>query len=159
MSTSARSVVRRSEADRAAPLDEPWSSLIDCYHSLKRRKTLVLAEHGLSVLEFQVLDLCGHAPARASEIAHVVGLTPAGATDLIDRLESRGLVARIADPADRRAVLVRVTPTGERTHRSARATHREIFVALHRRLRPAELRALTEGLTALHHALDDPVPI
>jgi DNA-binding MarR family transcriptional regulator len=159
VSTSVRPAShRRPEADRAAALDEPWPSLIDCYHALRRRKTAVLAEHGLSVLEFQVLDLCGRAPARASEVAHEVGLTPAGATDLIDRLESRGLVARLADPADRRAVLVRVTPNGERVHRSARTTHRQIFVELHQRLTPAELRALSEGLAALRGALDDAVP-
>ncbi|NTW40025.1 MAG: MarR family transcriptional regulator, partial [Cellulomonadaceae bacterium] len=33
-------------------------------------------------------------------------------TNRIDRLEARGLVARLPAPGDRRGVLVRLTPTG-----------------------------------------------
>jgi DNA-binding MarR family transcriptional regulator len=43
-----------------------------------------------------------------------VVLSSGGMTSRLDKLEAAGLVARGADPADRRGVLVRLTPKGRR---------------------------------------------
>jgi DNA-binding MarR family transcriptional regulator len=40
------------------------------------------------------------------------GLSSAATTTLIDRLEAKGFVRRVGDPADRRRVLVEMTPEG-----------------------------------------------
>jgi len=75
------------------------------------------AEHGVTETpdRFCVVFLAVR-ESRPSLIAEHLRLTPAGTTSLLDRLEALGLVERRtgAWPADRRAVLVRLTPAGRR---------------------------------------------
>jgi DNA-binding MarR family transcriptional regulator len=51
-------------------------------------------------------------PKTAGELSGAVGLKPAATTTLIDRLTDKGYVRRVADPADRRKVLVEMTEEG-----------------------------------------------
>ena len=95
-------------------LDEPWASLRDAYLALRGRRSELLRGFDLSLSEYVSLRLCVQAPAMASAIADKVGVTSAGATDIIDRLEERGLARRLSHPKDRRAVLVTLTPAGRR---------------------------------------------
>jgi DNA-binding MarR family transcriptional regulator len=46
------------------------------------------------------------------ELARFLGLDKSSVTGLVDRAERRGLVVRAPSPADRRAVLVRLTDAG-----------------------------------------------
>jgi DNA-binding MarR family transcriptional regulator len=55
-----------------------------------------------------ILDLAG--PLSPSALARRAGIHPATMTGILDRLERGGWIARERDPADRRAVLVRVLP-------------------------------------------------
>jgi DNA-binding MarR family transcriptional regulator len=55
-----------------------------------------------------VLDLAGG--LTAGELAERTGLTTGATTRLIDRLERRGRVRRVADPGDRRRVRVEPVP-------------------------------------------------
>jgi DNA-binding MarR family transcriptional regulator len=58
--------------------------------------------------------LTRHGPVRLSELAEHLRIAPRSATEVVDDLEARGLVARRPDAADRRAVLVEPTPAGSR---------------------------------------------
>jgi len=53
------------------------------------------------------------AGVQMNHIAGWLGVTPRNVTAIIDALEAAGLVARVADPTDRRALIVSVTATGE----------------------------------------------
>jgi DNA-binding MarR family transcriptional regulator len=86
-------------------------------------------------------------------LARAIGLTPAGATDVIDRLERRGSVRRVRSSLDRRVVFVQLTPRGTDLYRSAQSTVRAALRALDADLAPAERRALTRGLAALLRTL------
>ena len=97
------SVVRSQVPGRRGPStlsdpDEAWACLREAYHELRRRRIALLREFGLSWSEYLSLQVCAHAPARPSEIAGAGGLTAAGATDVIDRLEERRLERRISHP-------------------------------------------------------------
>jgi DNA-binding MarR family transcriptional regulator len=50
----------------------------------------------------------------AGDLAERAGLTSGSVTAVIDRLEAKGLVRRVADPADRRRVLLETTELMER---------------------------------------------
>ena len=102
--------------------------------------------------------MCDPAPARATEVARQIGITPAGATDLIDRMEERRLVLRSADPRDRRAVLVRLAPSGVRRYRETKAAVRSILRELDDTLTDRERAALVRGVTALARALAEGRP-
>ncbi len=70
---------------------------------------------GLSIdrlKSLRILGLC--APVRAGELAERCSLTPAAVTHFTDGLVAEGLVRREEDPADRRAVLLDLTPKGRR---------------------------------------------
>jgi len=152
--TLRQAAVRAKVSRRLGPgLEEPWRSLHSAYHALRLRGRVVLGQFDLSVSEFAVLDLCARAPAKASQIAREVGVTPAGATDVIDRLEERRLVRRVADPTDRRAVLVSLAALGLRRHRETRAAVRSMLDEVDRAMTPAERRALALGMAALLRAL------
>ncbi|MFG3601056.1 MarR family winged helix-turn-helix transcriptional regulator [Micromonospora chersina] len=71
-----------------------------------------------------------HGPLRLSVLAEHLGIAPRSATEVVDGLEERGLVARQPDPADRRATLVALTDEGTRVSaavRAARAAEAERF--------------------------------
>jgi DNA-binding MarR family transcriptional regulator len=55
---------------------------------------------------FDIIDTYG--PLSPSALARRAGLHPATMTGILDRLERGGWIARERDPADRRAVVVRV---------------------------------------------------
>jgi DNA-binding MarR family transcriptional regulator len=63
---------------------------------------------------------------RMTELADAVLLSKSGFTALVDRMERDGLVARRADPDDRRATRVVLTPLGEKRLSEVSAHHRGV---------------------------------
>jgi DNA-binding MarR family transcriptional regulator len=96
------------------------SGMIACGLTLARTKVLARLQLG--------------GPARPSMLATEFGVAPRTITELVDTLERDGLVARKADPTDRRALLVTLTGEGEAALAvaSARRTHlmKQVFGAL-----------------------------
>lgn len=85
---------------------------------LERSMNDTLAEFGLSYGEFRVLAAlrkCG-APYRLSpgQLAELLGLSSSAMTNRLDRLETAGVVRRLPDPADRRALKIEPTEDGWR---------------------------------------------
>jgi DNA-binding MarR family transcriptional regulator len=72
----------------------------------------------------RVLELIGP-PHRMSptELSEILVRSSGGVTQILDRLERAGLVARAPDPDDRRKVVVELTPDGLRTADEANATY------------------------------------
>ena len=86
---------------------------------------------------------------RLSELSDHLHIAPRSATEVVDALESRGLVRRLADPGDRRATLVEVTEHGAgllETIRAARGTEAERVFG---RLSPADRADLARILRKL----------
>ncbi|MFY1699533.1 MarR family winged helix-turn-helix transcriptional regulator [Solwaraspora sp. WMMA2101] len=119
-------------------------------------------ECGISHLMFEVLLILGRAgdPGLAmGAISREQVLTTGGATRLIDRMETAGLVRRSDAPGDRRGRLVQLTPLGEQTLVQAAQVHldniKRYFLdplpAAHREQFMADLRILS-------HAARDVLP-
>src|SRR6266545_4955278 len=107
----------------------------------------------LSVLQ----HLVASGPMTLGELAEHLGLSRATATELVTRVEQRGLVARIRDERDRRRVFVWVTDEGQlRARARPRVLEDEALVAAVRRMTPDERDRLVQGLRALLAAADDP---
>ena len=66
-------------------------------------------------------------PRRITELAAEERVTQPAITLLVNRLEERGWVKRIADPSDGRAVLVSLTPVGEEVFEQLRAEYRALL--------------------------------
>ncbi len=52
---------------------------------------------------------------RLNQLAERLRIAPRSVTTVVDALETAGLVARVQDPEDRRAILLRLTEAGEQT--------------------------------------------
>ena len=63
---------------------------------------------------------------RISEFADLMQVTKSAASQLVSWLEGHGLVERVPDPADRRAVLVRATRAADAGFRAARHRYAEL---------------------------------
>lgn len=65
----------------------------------------------------------GAAGTRMSDLADRIVLSKSGLTALVDRLETRGLVRRLPDHADRRATRITITDAGIEAFRAAADVH------------------------------------
>ena len=70
------------------------------------------ADLSLTLAQLKAIYLVATAgPMRMSDLAAHLGTAPSTASGLVDRLVQMGLLDRAEDPANRRQVLVRATPT------------------------------------------------
>jgi len=89
-------------------------SIIYTGHAVEQRLEVALAQVGLSLAKFGALTHLVEAgePMSLSECATKMTCVRSNITQLVDRLEADGLVKRVEDPTDRRAVRAAVTPLG-----------------------------------------------
>ncbi len=86
---------------------------------------------------------------RLSELSDHLHIAPRSATEVVDALESRGLVQRSPDPGDRRATLVEVTGQGATILEAIRAARGTEAERVFGRLSPADRADLARILRAL----------
>lgn len=124
------------------------------YIAIRRILTGVLVEHGLLLTEYHALKTACLGPSAPTTISQELGLTPAATTDVIDRLESRGLVRREPNPQDRRSTFVVGTPAGHEALREARLAYRQVLDHLAAEMSPRGLAALELGCKELMAILE-----
>lgn len=126
--------------------------LARAFRRLRRGDMRELAPFGLTHATARALRILGTArePMRIGDLAARLEIAPRSATSMVDALEEVGLAARLADPSDRRSVLVTVTPQGRdllsRIARARLAGARDLFG----RLAEPEQEQLLALLTALN---------
>ncbi|WP_265448114.1 MarR family winged helix-turn-helix transcriptional regulator [Flexivirga meconopsidis] len=84
------------------------------------------AEHGLSVVEFTVLDALSRQDGwhmRMQQLARAAALSSSATTRLVTRLEDRGLLQRVLCADDRRGIYTELTPKGSALLADARPTY------------------------------------
>jgi DNA-binding MarR family transcriptional regulator len=80
-------------------------------HVMKDHAQQVFTEFDLTPSQADALRNLG-APRSQRELAGCLAFDASSVTDIVDRLEERGLVERQVDPADRRIRRIVVTPKG-----------------------------------------------
>jgi DNA-binding MarR family transcriptional regulator len=89
--------------------------------------------HDLSLPFFESLHFIARATDggfRVGDLAKALGVTVGGTSKLVDRVEAAGLIARSADPDDRRASRLTITGAGKRKLTAAVVTYQEEVAAL-----------------------------
>jgi DNA-binding MarR family transcriptional regulator len=89
-----------------------------------------------------------------TELAKQRMMTSGGMTAAVDRLERKGLVTRVPNPADRRSNLVRLTDDGLRIVDEAMVRHAAVEADLVGTLNATDRRRLTDLLRRLLLALE-----
>jgi DNA-binding MarR family transcriptional regulator len=93
-----------------------------------------------------VLERVG--PLTAGRLAAATGLTTGATTTAIDRLERAAFARRVPDSADRRRVLVQLTPEALERGRGFYTEHAKLAQRLYRRYSEHELKLLLEYVRA-----------
>jgi DNA-binding MarR family transcriptional regulator len=124
----------RDPAERAGSAESSGDeSLSDAFWSVARQLREVshasLAPWDITPAQLRALRvLRHHGRLRLSELSDHLHIAARSGTEVTDALESRGLVRRRSDPADRRATLVELTEHGDTVLdaiREARGTEAE----------------------------------
>ena len=104
---------RRDRADEGGGCRVMFS-LMQAGQMVQRRLEEALEQVGLSGAKFGVLTHLVRAgqPLSLGECAERMTCVRSNITQLVDRLETEGLVRRVDDPRDRRGVRAEVTPLG-----------------------------------------------
>ena len=143
-------------ADIPEPTDLPLAEEVaDLLHTttrqLRHQARHDLGPIGITPAQWRALRTIAHGdhPPRMGELADRLGIARRSATAVVDELEDRGLVARQADPGDRRSVAVALTAAGrallhDLTDRRRQATARQLQA-----LTPAQLATLRDLLRRL----------
>jgi DNA-binding MarR family transcriptional regulator len=114
---------------------------------------------GLRFIDYSVLRVL-HLADRPyqmtpSELTELLLRSSGGMTQILDRLESAGLVERSSDPGDRRRVLVGLTAKGLRTAEKANATYADERNRILGVLSEGEVRRIDGAVRRLLDVLSD----
>ncbi len=126
----------------------PWEvkvavALLDFQGRLERRMASRLAEHGITLAQFDMLlTLCHGDGVTQQDLAERLLVTKANIVGLIDRAGAAGLVERRPDPEDRRVNRIHVTPAGRKLAGKVRPGQDELIREIFGHLSEAELRQL-----------------
>jgi DNA-binding MarR family transcriptional regulator len=132
-------------ADRRHPANDAWEALLAAHATLMKEFAARDIWQELSMREYDVLYTLSKCPGpqRMSELNRHVLLSQPALSRLVDRLADRGLVRRVADPADGRGVRLSLTDAGRALQRQIGRRHaRDVARAMTAELTPAELRQL-----------------
>ena len=128
--------------------------LIGVGEIMKRRVTLLATEFDLTLSQLDALKNLGE-PCSQRELAQSLHFDASNVTDIVDRLEERGLVSRTIDPSDRRVRRLVVTAEGEAVRRQL--FERALDEAPIQSLTSAELAQLRDLLAKIAPAVDLPI--
>jgi DNA-binding MarR family transcriptional regulator len=103
-----------NETEGTAQKGSDIFSLLRAAHALEDRVEAALAGVGLSMPKFSVITELVRVgkPLSLSDLAARLSCVKSNMTQLVDRLEIDGLVKRVDDPNDRRAVRAAITDDG-----------------------------------------------
>ncbi|MGW0486338.1 MarR family winged helix-turn-helix transcriptional regulator [Nonomuraea sp. NPDC003214] len=112
-----------SALDRLGTAD----ALVRLSHLVQHVFADVSREHGLTPQQLQLVCMLIPGPLGMTELSRLMHLERSSMTGLVDRVEKRRLIARIADPEDRRACRVALTEEGGR---AATRAHDDVVARL-----------------------------
>ena len=79
----------------------------------RMERELAATGHDLTFSQFITIKKLADGIASVTDLARAAELNPGAMTRLLDKLEARGLVTRVADPGDRRALHIHLTDAGK----------------------------------------------
>ena len=113
-----------------------------------------MVRSGISMTHLHILWLLEHhGDLTMGRLAELVDVSLSNASGLIDRMEERGLVERIRVPDDRRVVIVRVSPEGERIRDEIEAIKQDQMRSILGNLDVDQLTRLFGAVTDLRGAV------
>ena len=135
-----------------------WTVLARCYKALSSRVEGSVAEAGLCLTDFMILEALLHkGPLTITEIQEKILLASGSMTAAVDRLEKKGTILRRSMEQDRRARRLELTPCGQGIIERVYGDHKVEFDTLMSVLSEEEKRQTYANLKrlGLHAAAKD----
>jgi DNA-binding MarR family transcriptional regulator len=140
--------------DRAALTTEMIAQLRLVLRELKCLGSQRLLRRGVSMSNLHVMSMLErHGALTMSRIAEALDVSLSNATGLVDRMEERGLVARVRDGEDRRVVHVGLTDSGRSVLSDIEVFQSDAVSTILRQLDERQLERLTTTLDDLRGAV------
>ena len=111
---------------------------------------------GISMAQINVLyELYYRGPCEVLAFTQTLALSPAGASQLIERMVRQGWVERLADPADRRVRRVHLTEPGRQLTAESIAVRDEWISRFGTRLTEEEKRQVAKAFRLLAEKIEE----
>lgn len=135
--------------------DQALVALRRIVRSIDRDSKRLSQRHGITGPQALVMKAVqGAGGLYVGELAKRVNLSQATVTDILDRLEKRGLVLRMRSTSDRRRVLVRLTDAGARLVSGAAPLLQGNFIAEFKKLQDWEQTLILSSLQRVATMMD-----
>lgn len=129
--------------------------LAECYHGFERYSAAHVRELGLTPSQFDIVATLGNTPGMSfKELGEHTLITKGTLTGVIDRMQAKGLVERVADQTDRRSTTVRLTRRGELEFERVFAAHIAHLKYAFGKLSSAEMEQLEQILGKLEQRFE-----
>jgi MarR family transcriptional regulator, organic hydroperoxide resistance regulator len=122
-------------------------------HRIGRHLESALAAVGVDQAEAHVLSALARGPMTIAALVEALGVKRSTLTNILDRLERRGLVSREINPYDRRSFVVRPTRGGERAAKKVASAFAAVDKKLVQATTAQERQAFEAVLTRLEEIL------
>ncbi|MBI5021313.1 MAG: MarR family transcriptional regulator [Ignavibacteriales bacterium] len=144
------------KADTALQL---WVKLARAAATFGKLSSENIRTFGLTEPQFGVIECLGHlGPLKLNELSKKMIVTAGNITCVIDNLQKEHLVERIKNNKDRRVIVVRLTPKGQKLFKSIFTKHAEYISKLASVLNEQEQKQLASLLKRLGLALTEQFP-
>ena len=118
--------------------------------AMRRAARAAAPETALSVAQLELLSCLAENPgARPGQLARLLRLAPNSVTTLVNGLQKQRMITRTGGDADRRAVVLTLTPDGDRAVRAWHATNETVLREAIAELHPAWQHLLSAAQPAL----------
>ena len=129
--------------------------LARCYQAFERVSDAHIRRSGLTPPQFDIVVTLGNTPGLSfKELGSRTLITKGTLTGVVDRLEERGLVERMASQQDGRSTLVRLTPEGDRVFRRVFEPHLAFLAPAFESMPECGRKELEKRLKQLREALE-----
>ena len=130
--------------------------LARCYQAFQRVSDAHIRRCGLTPPQFDIVATLGNTEGMTfKDLGGRTLITKGTLTGVVDRLEARGLVERLASPTDGRSTLVRLTAKGDRVFREVFEPHLAFLAPAFEALPEGGRKELERRLRQLREALEE----
>jgi DNA-binding MarR family transcriptional regulator len=139
------------------PLMKTWLLIHQSHNLMTRSENAVFAKLGLSTRKHSVLLAINNmpSPVTVTDVARWLDRNANGISMLVDRMVKDGLVSRVRDMPDHRAVRLVITGKGEECIEEANRLTWQLFQSIFSEISQADLRKMSSLLEKVRfRALD-----
>lgn len=132
------------------PDSETYNAVMSAYRAMRKSIAEEVSKVGLTPPQFRLLRTLARQGAMSlNKMSQEMLVTPPNITGIVDRLEAKHLVRRVASRDDRRAIKLELSPEGKRLQQKLAKKHNEFLKEVLSKFTRSEQTTLRKLLTKL----------